>query len=74
MFRSNFSNNTLPETREPQSPAEPSYAPFLVALGVTMIFWGIVTSPVMSAGMWPAGLESGGVLARISSERVVCSR
>ncbi len=50
MFRSNSSNNTLPETGEPQASAEPSYAPFLVALGVTMIFWGIVTSPVMSAG------------------------
>ena len=50
MFRPNFSNNTLAETREPQSPAEPSYAPFLVALGITMIFWGIVTSPIMSAG------------------------
>lgn len=28
----------------------PSYAPFLVALGITMVFWGLATSPVMSAG------------------------
>jgi hypothetical protein len=29
---------------------EPSYAPFLLALGITMVFWGIATSPVMSVG------------------------
>jgi hypothetical protein len=29
---------------------EPSYAPFLLALGITMVFWGLATSPVMSAG------------------------
>ena len=28
----------------------PTYAPFMLALGVTMLFWGLVTSPVMSAG------------------------
>jgi hypothetical protein len=50
MSRQRFSNEPLPEAPEPQASAEPSYAPFLVALGITMIFWGIVTSPVMSAG------------------------
>lgn len=34
----------------PQAATEPSYAPFLLALGITMIFWGIATSPVMSIG------------------------
>lgn len=29
---------------------KPSYAPFLLALGITMIFWGVATSAVMSAG------------------------
>ena len=33
----------------PKAPA-PSYAPFLLALGITMLFWGIATSPIMSAG------------------------
>ena len=50
MNRSNISNEPLPESRVPQAPAEPSYAPFLLALGITMIFWGIATSPVMSIG------------------------
>ena len=34
----------------PQKAPEPSYAPFLLALGITMAFWGLATSPVMSAG------------------------
>jgi hypothetical protein len=34
----------------PQKAPEPSYAPFLLALGITMVFWGLATSPVMSAG------------------------
>ena len=41
------------ERAEPHSDAvapAPSYAPFLVALGITMVFWGLATSPVMSAG------------------------
>jgi len=50
MSYSNFSDQPLPETPKPQATAEPSYAPFLLALGITMIFWGIVTSVVMSAG------------------------
>jgi hypothetical protein len=29
---------------------KPSYAPFVVALGITMTFWGLATSPVMSVG------------------------
>jgi hypothetical protein len=33
-----------------QPAPEPTYAPFMLALGVTMLFWGLVTSPVMSAG------------------------
>ena len=41
-----------PPSTKPQAPApvEPSYAPFLLAVGITMIFWGIVTSPIMSGG------------------------
>ena len=50
MIRPNISNKPLPESREVQAPPEPSYAPFLLALGITMIFWGIVTSPIMSIG------------------------
>jgi hypothetical protein len=34
----------------PGAAPKPSYAPFLVALGITMAFWGLATSPVMSAG------------------------
>lgn len=39
------------ESSEPRSPKalQPTYAPFLLALGVTMLFWGLATSPVMSA-------------------------
>ena len=29
---------------------QPSYAPILLALGITMLFWGLVTSPIMSLG------------------------
>ena len=50
MIPQRFSNEPMPEASEPQASPEPSYAPFLVALGITMIFWGIVTSPIMSAG------------------------
>jgi len=34
---------------DPQATPKPSYAPFLLALGITMVFWGLATSPVMSA-------------------------
>jgi hypothetical protein len=45
------SNEPLHESGEPETATpEPTYAPFLLALGITMIFWGIVTSPVMSIG------------------------
>ena len=50
MIPTNNSNEPSPDSRAPKAPAEPSYAPFLLALGITMIFWGIVTSPVMSFG------------------------
>jgi len=33
-----------------QKAPKPSYAPFLLALGITMLFWGLATSPVMSGG------------------------
>jgi len=29
---------------------QPTAAPFFLALGITMAFWGTVTSPVMSIG------------------------
>jgi hypothetical protein len=35
---------------QPKPKPKPSYAPFFVALGVTMAFWGLATSLVMSAG------------------------
>ena len=50
MIRPNLPNDALPESQAPQAPVEPSYAPFLLALGITMIFWGIVTSAIMSVG------------------------
>jgi hypothetical protein len=50
MIPTNDSNEPFPGSRTPQAPAEPSYAPFLLALGIIMIFWGIVTSPIMSIG------------------------
>jgi hypothetical protein len=50
MNHTDYSNEPLPESPAPQASAEPSYAPFLLALGITMIFWGIVTSPIMSIG------------------------
>ena len=34
----------------PEPAVVPSYAPFLLALGITMAFWGLATSPVMSIG------------------------
>ena len=39
-----------PSEVQPQAAPKPSYAPFLLALGITMAFWGLATSPVMSAG------------------------
>ena len=69
MIRPNISNEPLPESREVQAPPEPSCAPFLLALGITMIFWGIVTSPIMSIGglvlligglfLWISAIASG---------------
>jgi hypothetical protein len=32
-----------------QKAPQPTYAPFMLALGVTMMFWGLATSPIMSA-------------------------
>ena len=58
----NIANDPVQESGDPQRPTpEPTYAPFLLALGITMIFWGIVTSPVMSIGglvlfTWALGL------------------
>ena len=34
---------------EKRKAPEPTYAPFMLAVGVTMLFWGLATSPVMSA-------------------------
>jgi hypothetical protein len=57
-------HNVCPiESGDQQSRApQPTYAPFLLALGTTMLFWGVTTSPIMSAagfgifawalGMW----------------------
>jgi hypothetical protein len=37
-----------PEAHSQATP-KPSYAPFFLALGITMAFWGLATSLVMSA-------------------------
>jgi hypothetical protein len=49
--------NALAPLSEPDSPAKhktdppkPTTAPFFLALGIMMLLWGIVTSPVMSIG------------------------
>jgi hypothetical protein len=34
---------------EKRKTPQPTYAPFMLAVGVTMLFWGLATSPVMSA-------------------------
>jgi hypothetical protein len=34
----------------PRKTPKPTYAPFMLALAITMLFWGLLTSPVMSAG------------------------
>jgi hypothetical protein len=34
----------------PRNAPRPSYAPFMLALGITMLFWGLTTAPAMSAG------------------------
>ena len=62
-------NEPLPTPPQAPAPVEPSYAPFLLALGITMIFWGIVTSPIMSIGgcvlliwglsLWISAIASG---------------
>jgi hypothetical protein len=39
-----------PAESSPRPAPQPTYAPFMLALGVTMLFWGLVTSPVMSVG------------------------
>jgi hypothetical protein len=66
MIRLNEPLSTPPQT---PAPVEPSYAPFLLAVGITMIFWGIVTSPIMSIGgfvllvwglsLWISAIASG---------------
>jgi hypothetical protein len=33
---------------EKRKAPEPTYAPFMLAVAVTMLFWGLATSPVMS--------------------------
>jgi hypothetical protein len=39
------SQNPVEKRKEPK----PTYAPFMLAVGVTMLFWGLATSPIMSA-------------------------
>ena len=67
MISPDVSTEPLNESGVPQVPTvEPTYAPFLLALGITMLFWGIVTSPVMSLGgfivfVWGMFLWIGGI-------------
>ena len=45
-------NNAPTEMTDEEASAKavpPTYAPFFLALGITMLFWGLVTSWVMSA-------------------------
>ena len=39
---------TESELTEKRKAPEPTYAPFMLAVGVTMLFWGLATSPLMS--------------------------
>ena len=50
MSYTDYSDQPLPPAPARHVATEPSYAPFLLALGITMIFWGIATSAVMSIG------------------------
>ena len=34
----------------PHAVVGPTYAPFVLAFGITLVFWGVVTSPIMSLG------------------------
>lgn len=58
-------DTTGDETLRPKPEAHhapgPTYAPFMLALGCTMLFWGLTTSVVMSIGglaifAWAMGL------------------
>jgi hypothetical protein len=42
-------NSTESELPHKRKTPEPTYAPFMLAIGVTMLFWGLATSPIMSA-------------------------
>lgn len=46
---SNPENQTASPMPHKQKAPQPTYAPFMLALGVTMLFWGLATSPIMSA-------------------------
>lgn len=49
--RTELQSEPAPQPAPAQPPApKPSYAPFLLALGIMMLFWGVATSPIMSAG------------------------
>jgi hypothetical protein len=48
-FKSALENPADPQATHKRKAPEPTYAPFILALGVTMLFWGLATSPVMSA-------------------------
>jgi hypothetical protein len=48
-FKSASESPAEPRLAEKRKPPQPTYAPFMLAIGVTMLFWGLATSPVMSA-------------------------
>jgi hypothetical protein len=48
-LKSNLKSPTESRLTEKRKAPQPTYAPFLLAVGVTMLFWGLATSPVMSA-------------------------
>jgi hypothetical protein len=48
-FESGSENPSEPQSTEKRAMPQPTYAPFMLAVGVTMMFWGLATSPIMSA-------------------------
>ena len=47
--KSDLESPTETRSGEKRKAPQPTYAPFMLAVGVTMLFWGLATSPVMSA-------------------------
>ena len=48
-LESDSKNSSEPQLTHKRPAAQPTYAPFMLAVAVTMMFWGLATSPIMSA-------------------------